>query len=386
MTMTLVPRRRILGAALAVAAGLAMVPQPAHAATTDALSLPAPTGPHHVGASWLYLKDTSRADPWVPSEPARELMVTMWYPTNVDRGATIAYETPAESAGFIAGKHVEAYFPPDSLSQVSTHAYRNAPPTGRPHSLPLIVLSPGYTEQRSALTSLAEDLASHGYVVAAIDHTYETYAIQFPDGRVATCATCAIDDGPDQDAFFAKLYQVHAADVSFVLNRLTGRKPAWSGSRLIDPARIGMSGHSSGGAAALTAMVADPRIDAGIDMDGTTRDQVPAIGLKRPFMFLGTHDGHSPGQDPTWDQDFGRLTGWRRWLTVAGTVHISFTDLQALADQAGLTDPATTKGMRSIAITRAYNLAMFDRTLRHVPQPLVNTASSRFPEVSIVAK
>ncbi|GIH19585.1 esterase [Rugosimonospora africana] len=381
--MHLVPRRRVLGAALAIATGLTMLPQPASAATTVVLSLPAPTGPHHVGATVLDLKDTSRADPWVPTDPTRELMVTMWYPTNVNHGTTIRYETPAESEGYITGKHLEDYLSPDSFSEVSTHAYLNAPPAGQPHSLPLIVLSPGYTSQRSSLTSLAEDLASHGYVVAAIDHTYETYAIQFSDGRIATCATCAIDD---EDTFFPKLFQVHAADVSFVLNELTGAHPAWSGSRLIDATRIGMAGHSAGGAAALSTMLADPRIDAGVDMDGTTYDQLPDSGLSRPFMFLGTQAEHSPGQDSTWDHDFSRLTGWRRWITVAGTVHNSFTDYDAFADEIGLDLGATITGLRSIEITRRYTLAMFDRHLRHIPQHLLDSASSCYPEVTIVAK
>jgi hypothetical protein len=220
--------------------------------------------------------------------------------------------------------------------------------------------------------------------VAAIDHTYETYAIQFSDGRIATCAACAIDD--DEDTFFPKLFQVHAADVSFVLNELTGAHPVWSGSRLIDASRIGMAGHSAGGAAALSTMLADSRIDAGIDMDGTTWDQLPGSGLSRPFMFLGTQAQHSPGQDSTWDHDFSRLTGWRRWLTVAGAVHSSFADYGAFADEIGVDLGATITGLRSIEITRRYTLAMFDRHLRHIPQPLLDSASSCYPEVAIVAK
>jgi predicted dienelactone hydrolase len=382
--MHLVSRRRVLGATLAIVTGLTVLSPPARAATTVVLSLPAPTGPHHVGATVLDLKDTSRADPWVPTDPARELMVTMWYPTNENHGTTMQYETPAESEGYVAGKHLEDYLSPDSLSEVSTYAYRDAQPVGPPHSLPLVVLSPAYTAQRSSLTSLAQDLASHGYVVAAIDHTYETYAVQFSDGRVAPCAACAVDD--DSDTFFPRLFQIHAADVSFVLNELTGAHPAWSGSRLIDASRIGLAGHSAGGAAALSAMLADPRIDAGIDMDGTTYHQLSGTGLSRPFMFLGTQVDHAPGLDPTWDDDFSRLTGWRRWLTVAGTVHSSFADYGAFVDELGVDQGATTTGRRSIEITRQYVLALFDRHLRHIPQPLLDSASPCYPEVAIVAK
>ncbi|MEV6342642.1 hypothetical protein [Actinoplanes sp. NPDC051851] len=361
-----------------VATGLA-VP-----AAEPALSIPAPTGPHHVGATVLDLTDTSRADPWVPTDPARELMVTVFYPTGVDHGATLPYQSAAESAAFITGRHATAHFALDAFSTVPTHAHLDAAPAGRPHSLPLVVLSPGYTAQRSSLTSLAEDLASHGYVVAAIDHTYETYGIEFPDGRIAGCATCAIDDG-DETAFFQRLFRVHAADVSFVLDSLTGPHPAWPGAHLIDATRIGMSGHSAGGAAALTTMLADPRVGAGIDMDGTTYDSVPATGLSRPFLFLGTESEHSPGQDTTWDHDFGALTGWRRWLTVTGTIHLSFSDYQAFTDEIGLDGGATITATRAIEITRRYTRAMFDQSLRHIPQPLLN-ASTGYPEVTVVAR
>jgi dienelactone hydrolase len=381
------PRRHLVRAAVTATAGLLLLGATATAATatpaaTGTPSLLRPTGPHPVGATSLYLKDTSRPDPWVPTINARELMVTVWYPTDTRHGTRIPYMTPEESELFLAGKHVTS-LPPDILSTVRTNAYLDAKPAGRAHSLPLVVLSPGYTDPRTTQSGLAEDLASHGYVVVGIDHTYETYAVTFPGGRIAPCAACDLNE---DDAFFAKLYQVRAADVSFVLDRLTGPHPAWRGGRLIDTSRIGMSGHSAGGAAAIAAMQRDPRVRAGIDMDGTTRDLVTASGFARPFMFLGTQAAHSPGEDPTWDHDFGLMTGWKRWLVVAGTVHASFTDLTLLGDQVGVDSGATTSGAQSMRITRRYNLAMFDLHLRHRPQPLLDHPSNRYPEVIIAAR
>jgi hypothetical protein len=68
--MLLVPRQRVLGATLAVALGLVLVPPPAHADTTDTtLSIPAPTGSHHVDATALYLRGTSRTDPLLVLSP-----------------------------------------------------------------------------------------------------------------------------------------------------------------------------------------------------------------------------------------------------------------------------------------------------------------------------
>lgn len=87
-----------------------------------------------------------------------------------------------------------------------------------------------------------------------------------------------------------------AADVSFVLNELTGAHPPWQGAALIDPSRMAMAGHSAGGAAAIAAMLADSRIRAGIDMDGATCAPIPDDGLPRPFLFLGKQSSYTPGR------------------------------------------------------------------------------------------
>ena len=150
------------------------------AAQGHAPYLPEPTGPCPVGTRSLWLTDTSRPDPWAAEVTARELMVSLWYPAATPDGRRAQYMTPAESelqltSGGITG------VPPDMLSTVRTNAADGAEPAGHQHGLPLVVLSPGFTNPRSTLTAMAEDLASHGYVVAGIDHTYESYATAFPD-------------------------------------------------------------------------------------------------------------------------------------------------------------------------------------------------------------
>jgi dienelactone hydrolase len=303
--------------------------------------------------------------------------------------------TAAESELQLASRSITG-IPPDALSTVETNAVSNAAPAGQQRSLPLVVLSPGFTSPRSTLTALAEDLASHGYVVAGIDHTYESHATAFPDGRVTTClARAARRPG---SGFQEKVAAGRAADVSFVLGELTGAHPAWPPAGLIDPSRIAMAGHSAGGAAAIAAMVADPRIRAGIDMDGTTVAPIPDHGLSRPFLFLGKQSNYTPGSGgavttlrdwkllrgavTTWERDWELLTGWKRWLVVAGAVHASFTDFGLLADQAGIGIGAGLSGARSLDITRAYVRAFFDQHLRGRPQALLDQPSPRYPEVT----
>ncbi|MEW2399328.1 alpha/beta hydrolase [Streptomyces sp. NPDC046862] len=352
----------------------------ASAGQSDTPYLPRPTGRHPVGRTFLHLTDTSRPDPWVPDRNARELMVSLWYPAEPSDGGRAPYMTPTESELLLRDGGITGV-PLDALSTTRTNAVSEARPAGRRHSLPLVVLSPGFTKPRATLTTLAEELASRGYVVAGVDHTYENVATTFPDGRVTTCAACEVDH---DKAFWQKLVAGRAADVSFVLDELTGPRPQWTGTRLIDPRRIAMVGHSVGGASAGAAMVADSRIRAGIDIDGTTELPLPDSGLSRPFLFLGRQSVYTPGAGgpaAAWERDWEHLTGWKRWLVVAGAEHASFTDVGLLAEQLGLDIGATLPASRAARITRRYAGAFLDLHLRNRPQPLLDQPSPRYPEV-----
>ncbi|MDR8411319.1 alpha/beta hydrolase [Nonomuraea sp. 3-1Str] len=309
-------RRPILRGSLAVAAGLVTLtasawftPGPGAFASTPTAApsasasptappiatphLPAPTGPHRVGTTSLHLKDTSRPDPWVPEAKARELMVSLWYPTKARGGQRAPYMTAKESELNLKGSRITGV-PADILSKTRTNSLTGAEPAGGRRSLPLVVLSPGFTRPRSSLTGLAEDLASRGYVVAGIDHTYENYATTFPDGRVVTCAACELDTAEN---IGQKVVENRPADISFVVDQLTGPHARWKGSALIDTSRIAMAGASVGGASATGTMLKDSRIRAGINLDGNMFVPVPASGLARPFMFMG-HPAHRQPQHP----------------------------------------------------------------------------------------
>lgn len=173
----------------AVVGSLALMAPNASAAETTPY-LPAPTGSDPVGTSSLHLTDTSRQDPWVPSAGARELMVSLWFPAKSRGTHRASYMTPEESKLVLEGFHITGV-DPDVLSRTRTNAYTDVRPAPGRH--PLVVLSPGFTAPRTSLTALAEDLASHGYAVAAIDHTYENFAETFPDGRLTTCTACTLD-------------------------------------------------------------------------------------------------------------------------------------------------------------------------------------------------
>ncbi len=367
-------------AAAPPAAASATAVTPSSVASSGTPFLPEPTGSRPVGTESLYLKDTSRPDPWVPEVKARELMVSLWYPATSPGRRRAPYMTAKESELLLKEAQLTGV-PLDVLSRTRTNAFTDVKPAGRRRGLPLVVLSPGFTKPRSTLTALAEDLASRGYVVAAIDHTYENVATTFPDGRVTTCVPC---EGDHDQTLFTKLSKGRAADVSFVLDQLTGPHAKWKGGSLIDPSRIAMAGHSAGGASVIAAMVKDSRLRAGIDIDGTTPVGILDGKLSRPFMFLGKPGTYTPGAGgpaDTWERDWKLMTGWKRWLLVTGTEHESFTDIMLLANQLGVDGGAKLSGARSLEITRRYVGAFFDQHLLKRKQPLLDRPSARHPEV-----
>ncbi|MGW4726791.1 alpha/beta hydrolase family protein [Streptomyces sp. NPDC004291] len=376
----------VLACSLALTAGVATAAAPdtpvSSASTAVAQSarpvvLPASTGPHPVGSTVLPLVDRSRTDPWVPTADGRALMVTLHYPAARSGGGSPAPYATREEARLLAeqlGPGVSG----DVLARTRTHSRTDVRPA--PGQRPLVLLSPGFSVSRWTLTALAEDLASRGYVVASVDHAYESFGISLPGGRTLTCVACK---ALDEDGVHGSVVtSTRAADMRYVLDRLVGPRSVWRYADVIDARRIGMAGHSIGGASAATAMAADRRIDAGINMDGAFWEELPAEGLRgRPFMMLGTHDEmHLPGGiDTSWDRTWTALDGWKRWITLAGSDHFSFSDGPVISRHFGLPEPELPAD-RAVALTRTYVSAFFDRHLRGLPRPVLNGPTAANPE------
>ena len=376
------------GPAVAAAAPARTPASSASNGTESEISLPRPAGRYPVGQQTLHLTDHRRRDPWVPSAD-RELMVSMHYPARAGRGAPAAYMTQEEARLLLEARGLAGIVPAATVSGVRTHARADArPASGR---FPLVLLSPGFSMPRTTLTTLANDLASRGYVVASVDHAHESVGTSFPGGRVLTCLAC---EQVDTDEERARVAVDRARDISFVIDRLSALR-APSGTlhgpgllpyaRMVDSRRIAVAGHSIGGAAAAAVMSRDERVRAGVNLDGDFFVPSAGAGLGgRPFMMMGAAATHSPGSpESDWRDAWTRLDGWKRWLTVAGAEHFAFTDLPVLAHRLGLSDPAAPlPGDRSWQLTRDYTAAFLDTHLRGLPRPLLDGPSADRPEVA----
>ena len=156
----------------------------------------------------------------------RALTIELWYPASkpADNQERVVYESAMPGAG---SPGTPATF------KIYGRAVRNAPAAsdqGAP--FPLVVVSHGYPGSRTFMTWLTENLASKGYVVAAIDHTDSVFGAQ--------------------RAFVSTLLN-RAADQGFTIDALTARSQAAGDflHGLIDPSRVAIVGYSMGGYGAL---------------------------------------------------------------------------------------------------------------------------------------
>ncbi|GAA1972340.1 alpha/beta hydrolase [Catenulispora subtropica] len=344
-------------------------------------SLPASTGPYAAGEEVLHLTDTSRLDPWVPASGYRQLTVSMFYPARQGTGQPAPYMSLGEAQGFVQDRVPPGFgVTAEEVASVQTGAFTGA--KAAPGKFPLVVLSPGLENPRATLTALATDLASRGFVVALVGHPGEDSGEQLADGSISPCVTCGGGPGkPTPEQITAN----RGVDVKFLIDQLLGGR-VWKLSHLIDRHAIGMAGHSIGGAAAPAAMEDDPRISAGVNMDGTFYPVVPSGALGgRAFMMLGRDEDHTAGgSDSSWSDTWADLDGYKRWFAVAGASHAAFTDVPLLAQQAGIPLPGyPLDALRGVQITRAYVAAFFEKTLKGCPEPLLDGNSAAYPEVAI---
>ncbi|MER6912579.1 alpha/beta hydrolase [Streptomyces sp. NPDC000594] len=369
------------------AAALAALSAPSAAATgPGALRLPPPTGGRPVGTRSFPVVDASRTDPFAERPGPRELMVQLWFPLcdgdggggDDDRagyGTTGTGSVPYTDRGTAAVLEDSWAVPRGSLARIRTgvRAARRVP--RRPT---LILVSHGRGATRWMTTSLATELASHGHLVAAVDHTHDAAAVRFPDGRLILGN---LPDAPaDWDTQDRLETGVRAADLRSVADTLAARG--------LVPSRIGILGHSMGGAAAAEAMRQDRRFAAGLDLDGglfgTT---VPDTGLDRPFLLLTSSPEHE-----SWTRWRAAHRGWGRHLLLTGGGHLSATDLTGYAEPLGLRttwpEPlwreffGTLPADRATRTVRACAVAFFGRFLAGRPAPLLDRPSPRHPDLA----
>lgn len=266
-------------------------------------------GPHAVGVRTVETHDAARS---------RSLPVEVWYPAAPAHAGQDLAEATMDHYDLLPG------FPPSKQTAVRDAAVA----TGR---FPAVVFSHGFGGHRRQSTFLCTHLASHGYVVAAMDHTGNTMI----DMAQMTLQVMMGEPMPEPGPMVAELIALRPADATFVLDRLLAGDLGVAASQL-DADRVGMSGHSFGGWTTLMVAGRDRRVKAALPLaPAGGRSPLPGAALGAALDFAWGRD--VPTLYLVADRDsllpldgmhelLARTEGSRRMAVLANADHMHFCD------------------------------------------------------------
>ena len=354
--------------------------------------LPRPTGRYSVG---------TRTEHYTDPATGRELVVQFWYPAR-PTGRRAPYMRLAETKPQFLYWH-----------SLRTNSWQDAPAVqiGQlAQPFPLLLFGPMWGGRRTQDTFLAEELASHGYIVAAIDHPGNSARIELANGTIAKSDRAKALSNLDQTtapavrALWTHELALWTADNEYVLSLLTAHPPAWLAGR-IDNTRIGAFGHSFGGSASMALLgqnpaqapsvqapqVQAPRVQAALNMDGWTFDGL-ARRTTEPILFLyagpplaappatNSVDDQLERQDlAAVDASLAQHGGCEAYIP--NTQHADFTDQTLVSPIERLTYTGPLPGDRVRPIVRSLVLAFFDHALKQTGGDLPT-----YPEVQTLCK
>lgn len=270
----------------ALLAGLTMAILPSHGDTggwkdTFSPTLPRPSGDAAVGVRHVLLH-TGQVDPWSPGHE-RSVMVDLFYPAaaedeplnryyvgqHMSELGMLAWAPAQERRWHLADNEVNWLF--------RVHAHEWAPAAHR--RSPVVVVSAPPGTMRSSYHAIAEDLASHGYVVVTVDHPYDAPVVElFPTRRVLE------PDDAARALSSTRVAQAREDDLAYVVDdvdRIDDEVGAW-----MDPARLALVGWIGATGAQLDTMsrwrgVAAMATTVGQAPAGVSSARVPVLVLRR---------------------------------------------------------------------------------------------------------
>ncbi|MER6392526.1 dienelactone hydrolase family protein [Streptomyces sp. NPDC001523] len=348
---------------------------------------PEPSGRFAVGTRVVQWTDPRRPESFTADpNDRRTVVVQLWYPAQkIPAGARRAqylgrteYESRTVSEALARNVGLPEFLV-DGVPRARSNAVFDAPVAGGGERFPVVLFSPGSGGVRTQNTAWAEELAAHGYVVAALDHPYDSAAVVLDDGRTIRGRIASTGDREKDDELAVGWTAVRAADLTFVLTQLNRLDRGENGGPLagrLNTDQVAVTGHSMGGAAALQAARQDRRFDAVIDLDGYPHGPT-SPSLDQPTLALtqAITSGTDPHYIPRLTEALKSNTATSYRLTIPGAAHLTFMDgplyLPPVPSIVGSLGRA-----ESPRVVAATTLAFLDTTLRHEPGDLAGVLSA----------
>ena len=363
--------------------------------------LPLPTGPYEVGTQTRCIVDESRREANSDDPDAkRQLIIQIWYPAEPVLGKARMASYRDQRITTLKSAH---------FALVATHSALDAQISKSSGPFPVLLYTPSWSGIRTECTIQIEEMASHGYVVVAIDHPYSSSAVVFPDGRIVHRNFSGEESYASDEAIaaFVKVadeqVRFRAEDTRFVLDTLevlNGNDPDGLLTGALSLDQVGIFGFSLGGGTAAQACAIDRRFKAGLDMGGMIAGEAIEQGTSAPFFFM--FEGMYESAPYVADANIFDLTPCKRreveftrnqfaqmkmslsksggyWMTIDGIGHQDFSDAPFFSPlRRGSGDPRRIAGIIS-----EFARIFFDEHLKNVGRFLLEDHISRFREVRL---
>ncbi|KAI9711515.1 MAG: hypothetical protein M1820_002078 [Bogoriella megaspora] len=268
---------------------------------------------------------------------------------------------------------------------------------------PLVIFSHGAAASLYLYQTILSAIASSGFTVIAIDHTYDAAIVEFPDGTVAfNNYPPALTNGTlaEQDDIFGNLIvPVRRADVTSVLDAVErGSIPGLESFIEVNGTNVSAAviGHSLGGTTAILAGATDERVVGAMTMDGVLVGEVLNKTVDVPVLLFESEGSVTLNNEvgPSFNASWANFQTWKEWIYVNGTAHLSYTDLGVVVDLLGLRDQpsgiiaqatGTITGIRILEIVWRWSVGFLGKTLKgQETAPFFGDPSEEFPEVTTV--
>ena len=294
--------------------------------------LPDNSGEYIIGTDLFMWEDTYR-DEWFTKDKidTRKIVVQIWYPASEKSDSLYPYMDNHNLRIESIANRIEkskSFIKP--IGDVKGNSYYKAKPINQ--KFPLIIFSHGLGGYKTQNSINIETLVSKGYIVVAPDHTYDATITIFPDGSTAEFQS-GLPNNISEDEFWAnRIPQLNtrASDISFIIDKLQTMKN-YNVYESIEFNKIGVFGHSFGGATSIVSSWNDTRISACLNLDGWMVPVVNEIintGIKIPFCYIGQEQwGKSRINYNRLDDFYKNCNSDSYLLKIKGTNHFDYADM-----------------------------------------------------------
>lgn len=262
------------------------------------IQFPEPPGQHAVGIQTLHIQNTGRLEIMTrDSLDSREFMARLYYPAREGTGKRAKYipEFPKVKDSF--QKKLGWPIPLiEYIELIEIHAYNNA--VILEEEFPLIIYSHGLNNNYTEASARLSNLASKGYIVVAINHTYGSDFSVFPDGTITSFKSMSRLGDPLEFVDSTRTIRVEqwVNDIKTAIDYL--KDSAFNSH--IDFDHLGLIGFSNGGSAVTLASTTVPNVQAVVNLDGTPRGPLPDTSGIAYLMMVSERQHYSDQQLNAW--------------------------------------------------------------------------------------